>query len=67
MHRTRREFLVDAGAVATLSTARGSALAAPGKAKLEPWRYGNGSYDPDTQLMFRGKPRPHVLWHGPDP
>ena len=44
MHRTRREFLIDAGAVAALSTAGESALAASRKAKLEPWRYGNGSW-----------------------
>ncbi len=67
MHRTRREFLFDAGAVATLSTAGGSALAAPGKAKLEPWRYGNGSYAPDTQLMFRGNPAHTFYGTGPIP
>jgi len=70
MQQTRREFLAaavaGAGALA-LPVGTDDAAAAPGVAKLGPWRYGRGSFAADTQLMFRGNPAHTFYGTGPVP
>jgi outer membrane protein assembly factor BamB len=68
MQPTRRDFLIGAGAGAlALPVSGDDALAVSGAANLGPWRYGKGSFAPDTLLMFRGNPAHTFYGTGPIP
>jgi outer membrane protein assembly factor BamB len=71
MKCSRRDFLAGvaagAGSFALPSVRDDAAAAARGVAKLPPWRYGKGSFAPDTQLMFRGNPAHTFYGTGPVP
>ena len=70
MEYSRRGFLAGVASAAggmVLPSIGDEAAAARGVAKLPPWRYGDGSFAPDTQLMFRGNPAHTFYGTGPVP